>query len=128
MPLDSTCSLPHTLLYMHTPHTLKIMNQPTVYNQVETTMCALITFYPVSFMLPKFPDTTWLSMNFGLTLSNSHQVHNDCKKYLTPVQHRYKRRFNMLLAQLTFDLMTLLHNLRIHVIYNPATSNPCIQT
>lgn len=37
----------------------------------------LMSFYPVSFMLPKFPDTTWLSMNFGLTLSNSHQVHND---------------------------------------------------
>lgn len=34
----------------------------------------------------------------------------------------------MLLAQLTFDLMTLLHNLRIHVIYNPATANPYIQT
>lgn len=37
----------------------------------------LMAFYPVSFMLPKFPDTTWISMDFGLTLSNSHGVHND---------------------------------------------------
>ena len=83
-----------------------------------------MAFYPVSFMLPKFPDTSWISMDFDLTLSNSHGVHNDsvnsiCLQYNTDTK-------GDLTCYSTADFLP--YDLRIHVIYNPATVNPCIQT
>lgn len=60
------------ILFMNSPDPIFYLPNTIAFHLKEHSLHYkdnLMSFYPVSFMLPKFPDTTWLSMNFGLTLT-----------------------------------------------------------